>query len=134
MKNKFAKLALVCKSVYPASSFIIVSIFAFVKISLEKESFSLYPFVKKDRINGGLRAPRVTVTKSHVMKSHVIVRDLIGRRSRGNRSGQSKNERRACDLIELNASAERGGTLKQRERERERKRERERQRTLIDKV
>lgn len=131
MKNKFAKLALVCKSVYPASSFIIVSIFAFVKISLEKESFSLYPFVKKDRINGGLRAPRVT---AYVMKSHVIVRDLIGRRSRGNRSGQSKNERRACDLIELNASAERGGTLKQRERERERKRERERQRTLIDKV
>lgn len=110
MKKKFAKLALVCKSVYnPASSFIIVSIFAFVKISLEKESFSLYPFVKKDRINGGLRAPRVT---AYVMKSHVIVRDLIGRRSRGNRSGQSKNERRARDLIELNASAERGGTLK----------------------
>lgn len=29
---------------------------------------------------------------AYVMKSRVTVRDLIGRRSRGSRSGQSKNE------------------------------------------
>lgn len=95
-------------------------------MKLLSESFDLRPFVKQQKknkkrsnINGGLRAARVA---AYVMKSRVTVRDLIGRRSRGSRSGQSKNER-GLDLIELNAPP--GATARA---------GREGERALIDKV